>query len=241
MKRLDFNKGWEVRCLTTDSAFKSISVPHDAMISEPRIAESLGEGNIGFYAGYDYEYRKAVDVPKEDQGKTQLLEFEGVYHNAEVYINGEKAAERPYGYSNFYVNASDYLRYGENNEILVKACNSDQPNSRWYSGTGIYRPVWLWEAGDAHIPVKGVKIRTLDYVTRRISVTVKTSVPGKVRVKILKGERNDIERTDETIFHLHRLKFLNLLSLLGIEIDCNGGSDKEQSIDHPNPQVAFEE
>ena len=193
MKRLDFNKGWEVRCLTTDSAFKSISVPHDAMISEPRIAESLGEGNIGFYAGYDYEYRKAVDVPKEDQGKTQLLEFEGVYHNAEVYINGEKAAERPYGYSNFYVNASDYFKYGEKNEILVKAYNSDQPNSRWYSGTGIYRPVWLWEGRDAFIPVNGVKIRTLDYVTRRISVTVKTSVPGKVRVQVLKGEKANPE------------------------------------------------
>ena len=58
MKRLDFNTGWEVRCVTTDSDYKSVSIPHDAMISEPRIAESIGEGNIGFFAGYDYEYRK---------------------------------------------------------------------------------------------------------------------------------------------------------------------------------------
>ena len=168
-----------MRCVTTGSGFEAVSIPHDAMISEPRIAESIGEGNIGFYAGYDYEYRKVLEVPEEEQGKTQLLEFEGVYHNAEVYINGVKAAERPYGYSNFYVKASDYLRYGEKNEILVKAYSSDQPNSRWYSGTGIYRPVWLWEGRDAFIPVGGVKIRTLDYVTRKISVTVKTSVPGK--------------------------------------------------------------
>ena len=193
MKKADFNKGWEVRCVTTNSALMAVSIPHDAMISEPRIAESIGEGNIGFYAGYDYEYRKVVDVPGEDQGKAQLLEFEGVYHNAEVYINGVKAAERPYGYSNFYVNASDYFKYGEKNEIVVKAYNSDQPNSRWYSGTGIYRPVWLWEGRDAFIPVNGVKIRTLDYVTRRISVTVKTSVSGKVRVQILKGEKANPE------------------------------------------------
>ena len=97
MKKTDFNKGWEVRCVTTGSGFKAVSIPHDAMISEPRIAESIGEGNIGFYAGYDYEYRKVLEVPEEEQGKTQLLEFEGVYHNAEVYINGVKAAERPYG------------------------------------------------------------------------------------------------------------------------------------------------
>ena len=179
MKKLDFNKGWEVRCVTTDGCFEEVSIPHDAMISEPRIPDSIGEGNIGFYAGYDYEYRNTIDVPAQDQGKAQILEFEGVYHNAEVYINGEKAAERPYGYSNFYVNASDYFKYGEKNEILVKAYNSDQPNSRWYSGTGIYRPVWLWEGRDAFIPVNGVKIRTLDYVTRRISVTVKTSVRSR--------------------------------------------------------------
>ena len=193
MKKLDFNKGWEVRCVTTDSAYQGVSIPHDAMISEPRTAESIGEGNIGFYAGYDYEYRKTIDVPAEDQSKSQLLEFEGVYHNAEVYINGEKAAERPYGYSNFYVDASAFFKYGEKNEILVKASNSDQPNSRWYSGTGIYRPVWLWEGRDAYIPVNGVRIRTLDHRTCRISVTVKTSVPGKVRVQILKGEKANPE------------------------------------------------
>lgn len=197
MKKLDFNKGWEVRCVTTDSGFRAVSIPHDAMISEPRIAESLGEGNIGFFAGYDYEYRRTVEVPAEDQGKSQILEFEGVYHNAEVYINGEKAGERPYGYSNFYVDASAFFKYGEKNEILVKASNSDQPNSRWYSGTGIYRPVWLWEGRDAYIPVNGVKIRTLDHETRRISVTVKTSAPGKVRVQILKGEKANLQGSSD--------------------------------------------
>ena len=193
MKRLDFNKGWEVRCVTTDSAYKAVSIPHYAMISEPRIAESIGEGNIGFFAGYDYEYRKIIDVPAEEQGKAQLLEFEGVYHNAEVCINGEKAAERPYGYSNFYVDAAAFFKYGEKNEILVRAFNSDQPNSRWYSGTGIYRPVWLWEGRDAYIPVNGVRIRTLDYRICKISVSVATSVPGKVRVQILRGEKANPE------------------------------------------------
>ena len=199
MKRTDFNKDWEVRCITTGSEFEAVSIPHDAMISEPRTRGSIGEGNIGYYAGYDYEYRKVVYVPSENQGKAQILEFEGVYHNAEVYINGVRACERPYGYSNFYVNASEYFRYGEKNEILVKAFNSDQPNSRWYSGTGIYRPVWLWEGRDAFIPVNGVKIRTLDHETRKISVRVRTSVPGKVRIQILKGEKGNPEALSDPV------------------------------------------
>ena len=73
MKKLDFNQGWEVRCVTTDGTFEPVSVPHDAMISEPRTAESIGEGNIGFFAGYDYEYRKVIDVPAEDEGKNAAL------------------------------------------------------------------------------------------------------------------------------------------------------------------------
>ena len=60
MKKVDFNKGWEVRCVTTGSEFSQVSIPHDAMISEPRIAESLGEGNIGFYAGYDYALKSIL-------------------------------------------------------------------------------------------------------------------------------------------------------------------------------------
>lgn len=198
MKRLDFNTGWEVRCVTTDSEYKKVSIPHDAMISEPRIAESIGEGNIGFFAGYDYEYRKNFFVPAEEEGKALLLEFEGVYHNAEVYVNGEKAAERPYGYSNFYADLSGLLKYGEENEVLVKVTNSDQPNSRWYSGTGIYRPVWLWEGKDEYILINGVRIRTLDYEARKILVTVKTSGDGTAQLKILEGEKANFDgRSDE--------------------------------------------
>lgn len=198
MKKLDFSGGWECRCVTTDTEFENVSIPHDAMISEPRIAESIGEGNIGFYAGYDYEYRKVFDVPQEGLGDTALLEFEGVYHNAEVYVNGEKAGYRPYGYSNFYVDLNEYVKKGGPNEILVKAYNSDQPNSRWYSGTGIYRPVQLYTASGAYIPVNGVKIRTLNYEERKIEVRIRTSEPGKVRMQILEGEQANPDHIEDS-------------------------------------------
>ena len=184
MQKIDFNKDWICRCLTRDEAAYPVTLPHDAMLSEPRTQESTGEGNIGWYIGGDYEYTKNFFVPEEYKDKKVLIEFEGIYHNGEVYINGKKAAYRPYGYTNFYVDTEGFFQYGKENEIKVIARNADQPNSRWYSGTGIYRPAYLYVGEEKHIPVNGVKIRTLSYDPARIEVVVKTSSPGEVSLKI---------------------------------------------------------
>ena len=189
MKKYDFNTGWTCRCLTREEEPVEVTIPHDAMISEERNETSLGEGNIGWFIGGDYEYRKLYTPPAEYQGKKLVLEFEAVYHNAEVYVNGEKVHYRPYGYTNFYVELTDLLRYGEENEIRVIARNEDQPNSRWYPGTGIYRPVNLFVSEMDHILLNGVRIRTIDYKTGKISVKVRTSKPGPVQVEILDGRQ----------------------------------------------------
>lgn len=190
MQRIDFNKGWMCKCLTRDEAAYPVTLPHDAMLSEPRTQESTGEGNIGWYIGGDYEYTKKFTVPKEYENQKVLIEFEGVYHNAEVHINGKKVAGRPYGYTNFYINTDGFFKYGEENEVKVIAHNADQPNSRWYSGTGIYRPAYMHVGGEKYIPVNGVKIRTLSYDPARIEVAVKTSVPGEVSLEIeFEGKR----------------------------------------------------
>lgn len=184
MQKIDFNKDWICRCLTRDEEAYPVTLPHDAMLSEPRTQESTGEGNIGWYIGGDYEYTKNFFVPEEYKDKKVLIEFEGIYHNGEVYINGKKAAYRPYGYTNFYVDTEGFFQYGKENEIKVIARNADQPNSRWYPGTGIYRPAYLYVGEEKHIPVNGVKIRTLSYDPARIEVVVKTSSPGEVSLKI---------------------------------------------------------
>lgn len=190
MQRIDFNKGWMCKCLTRDEAAYPVTLPHDAMLSEPRTQESTGEENIGWYIGGDYEYTKKFTVPKEYENQKVLIEFEGVYHNAEVHINGKKVAGRPYGYTNFYINTDGFFKYGEENEVKVIAHNADQPNSRWYSGTGIYRPAYMHVGGEKYIPVNGVKIRTLSYDPARIEVAVKTSVPGEVSLEIeFEGKR----------------------------------------------------
>ena len=190
MQKIDFNKGWMCKCLTRDEAAYPVTLPHDAMLSEPRTQESTGEGNIGWYIGGDYEYTKKFTVPKEYENQKVLIEFEGVYHNAEVHINGKKVAGRPYGYTNFYINTDGFFKYGEENEVKVIAHNADLPNSRWYSGTGIYRPAYLHIGGEKYIPVNGVKIRTLSYNPAQIEVAVKTSAPGEVSLEIeFEGKR----------------------------------------------------
>ena len=141
--------------------FVDISLPHDAMISEDRRADNQSGVNACWFGGYDYEYVKRFTLPKEFKGKVLTLEFEGVYRNAEVYLNGKLLAYRPYGYTNFYVPITDRVRFGEQNELRVIARNADQPNSRWYSGAGIYRPVNLWVADRRHVAMNGVRVRTL--------------------------------------------------------------------------------
>ena len=130
MKREDFNKGWKFFKQGSQKV-EMVDLPHDAMIHEQRDPESEGGGAIGFFTGGVYIYEKTFFVPQEWIDKCVIFEFEGVYKNSKVYINDEEAGGRPYGYSNFYVNADRFLRYGQENIIRVIADNSKLPNSRW--------------------------------------------------------------------------------------------------------------
>lgn len=188
MKGIDFNRDWRFKRLNEEGEGIPVTLPHDAMCREKRSLQSRGRHNIGWFESYDYVYTKQYFVPEEYEGKHLWLEFEGVYHNAEVYINGQKAAFRPYGYTNFTVCMDGYVKFGEENEIRVIARNSDQPNSRWYSGSGIYRPVWLYVGGEQYIPVHGVKIHTVSHSPAEIEVEVETALPGKVDIEILDGK-----------------------------------------------------
>ena len=201
MKATSLLTGWTCRHLGDTAPGKPVTLPHDAMLAEPRTALSAGGTNTGWYEGYDYEYRRTLTVPENELTDTHILEFEGVYHNAEVWLNGQKAAFRPYGYTNFYVDCAPYLHAGEN-ELRVIARNADQPNSRWYSGAGIYRPVQLWTAGGAHITLNGVKIRTLSLDPAVVEVRVKTTAPGTVRLTVDDLPAVQQESDGEAVFTL---------------------------------------
>ena len=188
MKATQFNDRWTCRHLEEDGPGTPVTLPHDAMLAEPRTAESAGGINTGWVTGRDYLYEKTFDFDPAWQDRTLLLEFEGVYHNAEVLLNGEKLAFRPYGYTNFYVDLTGKVAKDRPNTLQVIARNADQPNSRWYSGAGIYRPVTLWTAPAAHIAVNGLKVATAGIQPPTAKVTVETTAPGPVRVEILDGD-----------------------------------------------------
>jgi len=167
---------------------QTVTVPHDAMLHEPRNPEAGAGSASGFYPGGIYYYEKTLQITQEQLEGCITLEFEGVYKNAEVSVNDKVVHKAAYGYSPFFVSLADCLKEGENT-LLVKADNSNQPDSRWYSGSGICRPVWLHVQPTAHILLEGVQIHTVSITPAVIEVKVeKTS--GKVLVDILDSEGN---------------------------------------------------
>ena len=187
MKAINFGKDWTCRHLTAPGPGMPVTIPHDAMLSEPRSALSAGGVNTGWFEGHDYLYEKRFALEPQTDGQRLVLEFEGVYRHAEVSLNGEKLAFRPYGYTNFYVDITDKVVAGGENLLQVIARNADQPNSRWYSGAGIYRPVTLWTAPAQHIPVNGLRVRTVSIDPPTVEVAVQTRGEGEVSVEVCDG------------------------------------------------------
>ena len=184
MNKVSFHDNWRYKRLEDDGPGTPVAIPHDAMLSEPRTELAPSGINAGWYEGRDYLYTKTFTPDGALAGQCAVLEFEGVYHNAEVWLNGEKLAFRPYGYTNFYVDLTGRLRANEENTIEVIARNADQPNSRWYSGAGIYRPVSLWTAPQKHILVNGLRVRAISVDPAVVEVTILTQGSGEVFVQI---------------------------------------------------------
>ncbi|GAA1447638.1 glycoside hydrolase family 2 TIM barrel-domain containing protein [Leifsonia poae] len=166
MKRSPFNDGWQFREKVNPFAelggevapYTDIVVPHDAQIARER--DPNGDGAVAYFPDGAYQYRKLFNVPAELAGSRIVLEFEGVYRDAMVYINGAFAGQRPYGYSGFTIDADQFLLPGEENLLEVEARSGK--DSRWYTGAGIYRDVWLLTGSDVHIPTNGLRVSTPD-------------------------------------------------------------------------------
>ena len=160
-----FNHGWQF-CLG-DSSFsqaQAVTLPHDWSIRST-FDRNAQAGNDGGYlpTGKGW-YRKQFIVDQHLTGKCLRLYFEGVYMNAKVYVNGRLAGGWPYGYSSFWVDITPYVQVGKN-EIVVSVDNSQQKNCRWYSGSGIYRNVWLYTTPTTYIDEWSVKVTTPDIHT----------------------------------------------------------------------------
>ncbi len=161
MKRIAFNDQWTANGTP-------VTLPHDAQIFEKRRPDASNGGH-GYFPGGVYTYEKKFTASEEWRNKVPILEFEGVYKNAVVSLNGQKLCFHPYGYTSFFVELS-VLKEGENT-LTVVADNLKLPNSRWYSGSGIYRPVWLWLCEKDGLRPESVKIETLSINPAKMRVT----------------------------------------------------------------------
>ena len=197
-----------------DSQWRMIDLPHDWSIEDlpgansPFNIDAISQVNGGFTTGGTGWYRKTFTVPQELKNKHFIIMFEGVYMNAEIWMNGEFLGKHPYGYTSFWFDISGKIKFDKENILTVKVKNEGE-NSRWYSGSGIYRHVWLKVVSPVHITTWGTYITTTQVTEKEALINLKTFVENqsgevskiKLVTKIINAnaqEQTHVE-TEETI------------------------------------------
>jgi beta-galactosidase len=148
-----------------DSDWRTLDLPHDWSIEDlpgkdsPIDSVAIGGINTGYYTGGTGWYRKTFIIPSDAEGKIFKIMFDGVYMNTDVWLNGVHLGNHPYGYTAFEYDITNHLKFGEKNVLAVQVKNEGR-NSRWYSGSGIYRHVWLTEKDPVHVKTWGVAVTT---------------------------------------------------------------------------------
>lgn len=187
-----------------DSAWRTLDLPHDYSIEDlpeksginqisPFSEESQGKRSTGHVMGGTAWYRKHFTFENEDEGKQIQVLFDGVYMNADVWINGQHLGNHPYGYTTFAYNLTEYLNpAGDENVLAVQVKNEGQ-NSRWYSGSGIYRNVKMLKTNPVHIALWGNYITTPEVSEEKANVKIETSVANET------GENQEITVKTEII------------------------------------------
>lgn len=238
MRKELFHTGWSISnqpgksmveaMMTSEEAKQEIILPFDAMIHEDVTPDTKNAGQTGYYPGKMYYYTKDFIAPEEWKNQLVQLEFEGSYGKTQVYLNGDYIGEQVYGYTNFYVNLNDSLKYGERNHLEVVVNNGMEKNTRWYSGSGLYRDVQLYVGNKIHIPVNGVKIKTPEvtegYAVADVQVELHNCSIGKHEVKI---ETTIIDEQGKIVS-----KRITPVTLFGLK-----NEQVEQRIVIPNPRL----
>lgn len=159
-----------------DTGWKDIQIPHDWSIEGPKDKNSPGQTKFGYFPGGVGWYRKHFRLSSEDEGKKIFIDFDGVYQNSEVWINGHSLGRRPYGFIGFQHDLTPYVKFDQDNVLAVRVDNSDQPNCRWYTGSGIYRDVRLTIADKLHAKNCGTYVTTPRITKGAATVRVRTEV-----------------------------------------------------------------
>lgn len=188
-ERIRFTKNWKFTLNDSedffvpgadDSGWRILNLPHDWSIEGEFSKEHPASPGGGALPGGIGWYRKTFQLPESDEGKLVFIDFDGVYQKGEVWINGHRLGMRPYGYSSVRYELTPYLKFGnEENVLAVKVDNSEQPNSRWYSGSGIYRNVWLVKTGKVFVDHWGTYVTTPEVSSEKASVAVETTLESR--------------------------------------------------------------
>lgn len=162
-----------------DSEWRKLNLPHDwAIEGEFSQEHPSGTGGGALPGGIGW-YRKTFHADKSFENRKVFIDFDGVYMNSEVFLNGISLGKRPYGYISFRYDMTPYLKMGEENTLAVRVDNQEQPNSRWYSGCGIYRNVWLTKTNPVHVDLWGTYVTTPEVTEAEATVSVRTSVKNE--------------------------------------------------------------
>ncbi len=192
MHRLGFDRGWRFHlgdiadaiwhASLDDSGWRPVDLPHDWSIELDRDPASPSGSAGGFFPTGVGWYQKRFSAPDDWRDKTVLVEFEGVYMNAEVWLDGHFLGRHPYGYTSFLHDLTPHVEIGDENVLRVLVNNACQPNSRWYSGSGIYRHVWLWLGDRLHVAPHAVAVTTPEVSPTEATVRACTAVENETQV-----------------------------------------------------------
>jgi len=166
--------------LLAGGGWRTLNLPHDWSIEGEFKEDAITKGAGGYLPTGIGWYRKQLDIPVLGKDQQYLIEFDGVYMNSDVWINGNHLGKHPYGYTSFHYDLTPYIKKGKN-IIAVRVDNSAQPNSRWYSGSGIYRHVWLDVSGPVHIAHWGTYITTPVAEMSSATVSVRTTIENNLK------------------------------------------------------------
>jgi beta-galactosidase len=211
-----------------DSGWRKLDLPHDWSIEGKIHPKNTTGGGGGYFPSGIGWYRKTFQVPDSWKAKKIAIYFEGVYMNSEVFINGKSLGVYPYGYSSFSYDLTPYLNIGKENVIAVHVDNSQQMNSRWYSGSGIYRHVWMMVTNPVHVANWGVAISTPEVSSKKATVLVKTKV---------KNETAAIQRIVVKTDLLNKSSKSVGNNQTQVEVPANGEKEITQTIQVSNPML----
>ncbi|MBN1246580.1 MAG: hypothetical protein JXC32_02925, partial [Anaerolineae bacterium] len=185
MQAIDFDADWRFHLGDSgsalwrrldDSRWRRLDLPHDWSIELGRSPDAPSGASGGYFQTGRAWYRKRFEAPESWASQHVRIEFEGVYMNAEVWLNGDLLIRHPYGYTTFHLDLTPHLKFGEENLLQVVVDNGAQMNSRWYSGSGIYRHVRLLVGGPQHVAPWGVYVTTPVVSAEHATVNVETTL-----------------------------------------------------------------